>query len=127
MENLDHINCNIWIHCLLSTKEDNPIIQTHIKAQLLQLIEEEFLKMNCSVKIVNAAEESLNCLFKMNPEKSVQQIVNQIKIVSSDYISDSLGIEQSEVWEDDFSCFTVDSTGIEQSFDFIKDQDIRQL
>lgn len=127
MENLDQVHCHSWIHSLISTKDESPIIQAYFKDELNQIIEEEFLKMGSSVRIINSSSTHLNCLFNLSPAKSVQQLIDQIKKVSSSFINSKLETQEHSVWEKDFNCLSVDSTNIDEVYTFIRDQDIRNL
>lgn len=127
MENLDQVHCHSWIHSLIATKDESPIIQPYFRDELNQIIEEEFLKMGSSVRIINSSSTHLNCLFNLSPAKSVQQLIDRIKKVSSSFINSKLETQEHSVWEKDFSCLSVDSTNIEEVYTFIRDQDIRNL
>jgi REP element-mobilizing transposase RayT len=123
----DQVHCHAWIHCLITAKDENPVIQPYFREEVNQIVEDTFIKMGSSVRIINCSSTHLNCLFNLNPEKSVQEIVNQVQKVSADFINAKLETQGQPIWEEDFSCLSVDSTNIEEVFNFIRDQDIRNL
>ena len=124
---MDGIYSESWIHCVLITKNELPLIQPHFKEELHQIIEDELLKMGCTLKITNSSSTHLNCLFKLNPNLSLLEIVDQIKRESSRFAHSKLDASEEFDWQDDFSSLSVDASGFEEVFDFIRDQDIRQL
>lgn len=127
MDILDQVRCYAWIHCLISTKDENPTIQPHFKEELNQIIEESFLNMGSPVGIINSSATHVNCLFNLNPNKSVQQVIDKIKVIASNFINSKLETQGQTIWEEDFSCISVDSTNYEEVFNFIRDQELRNL
>lgn len=127
MNTLDKVHCELWIHCVLTTKNESPIIQPQFKEDLHQIINDEFFKMECSVKIINSSSTHLDCLFKLNPNLSILEIVDHIKRESSRFFKSKLDSSEEFDWQEDFSSLTVDATEIETVFDYIRDQDIRHL
>ncbi|PWH85849.1 transposase [Brumimicrobium oceani] len=127
MDNLDQVHCHAWIHCLISTKDETPSIQLHFKEELHELIQATFSSMGSTVRIINSSPTHLNCLFNLNPSKSVQEIIDKVRDVSSQFINSKTGVDKQSIWEEDFSCISVDATNIEEVYSFIRDQEIRNL
>ena len=64
-------NSLVWIHAVWATKNRMPIIESSYENELYKFITNQFYKIDCTVKIVNGAQDHILCLFLMNKSKSI--------------------------------------------------------
>jgi REP element-mobilizing transposase RayT len=69
----------IWIHAVWSTNNRLPLIQPKMEQKLFDFLKEELKKMGCMVSIVNGMSDHVHCLFGINPQISITNIIKQIK------------------------------------------------
>ncbi len=77
----------IWIHAIWGTKNRIPLIQPKIENEIQNFIKNEFINLSCPFRIINTMPEHIHCLFLLNPQKSISEILKQIKGSSSFYIN----------------------------------------
>ena len=77
----------IWVHAVWATKNRRPMIHPKIERELFDFMKEELKKMGCMVSIVNGMPDHVHCLFGINPQKSITDIIKQIKGSSSYFVN----------------------------------------
>jgi putative transposase len=65
----------IWVHAVWSTKNRMPLIEPRMEQKLFVFLREELKKMGCMVSIVNGMPNHVHCLFGINPQKSITDII----------------------------------------------------
>ena len=85
---MPHSFNKIWIHAVWSTKERLPLIKPEIEKILYVFVGNQFRESGCPVRIINGMPDHIHCLFLQNPQKSVSEIIKQIKGSSSHYINE---------------------------------------
>lgn len=58
-----------------------------MEQKLFDFLKEELKKMGCMVSIVNGMPDHVHCLFGINPQKSITDIIKQIKGSSSYFVN----------------------------------------
>ncbi len=112
----------IWVHTVWSTKNRTHIIKPKIEQQLFDFLKEELHKMNCIVRIVNGMPDHVHCLFSLNPQKSISEIVKQLKGSSSHFVNSNNLIEEKFVWQRGFGVFGVSHSAVEVVHQYIQHQ-----
>lgn len=119
---MSHSFYNIWIHAIWSTKERRPLIDSSMEQKLHQFISEQLKDMGCPVRIINGMPDHIHCLFLLNPQKSIADVIKQIKGSSSHYINQNNLIEEKFAWQTGYAAFSVSKSGVEKVFQYIKNQ-----
>ncbi len=65
----------IWVHAVWSTKNRMTLIEPRMEQKLFVFLREELKKMGCMVSIVNGMPNHVHCLFGINPQKSITDII----------------------------------------------------
>ena len=106
--------CKIWIHAVWSTKLRQPLINPQIEALVYEYMAHEFIQLGCSVRIINGMPDHIHCLFKLNPQKSITDVIKQIKGSSSHFINRNDLISEKFAWQSGFSSFSVSDSVVEK-------------
>ena len=77
----------LWIHAIWATKNRQELIDYSIDKKLYDFIHEELIHLGCPVRIINGMPDHVHVLFLQNPQKTISDIVKQIKGSSSHFIN----------------------------------------
>jgi len=119
---MSHSFCRIWVHSIWSTKDHHPFISSAIENQLFDIIRQEFLKIGCPVRIVNGMPDHVHCLFLLNPQKSIAEVIKQIKGSSSHIINQQDLITEKFAWQVGYGAFSVSESVLPKAYTYIKNQ-----
>lgn len=119
---MSHSFNKIWIHTIWSTKNRIPLIHSGIEKKIHQVISEQLQEQGCPVRIINGMSEHIHCLFLLNPQKSIADIIKQIKGSSSHYINQSNLIAEKFAWQTGYAAYSVSESAVDKVFEYIKVQ-----
>ncbi|MDP4953241.1 MAG: IS200/IS605 family transposase [Flavobacteriales bacterium] len=119
---MPHSLNKIWVHVIWATKYRRPLIQQDFEHVLHQFISDQLRELGCQVSIINGMPDHLHCLFLLNPQKSIAEVMKQIKGSSSHYINQNDFIKEKFSWQTGYAAFTVSESGINSVFNYIKNQ-----
>ena len=119
---MPHSLNKIWIHAIWSTKERLPLIQSSIEITIHQFIANQFRELGCPVRIINGMPDHIHCFFLLNPQKSIAEVIKQIKGSSSHFINQNNIISEKFAWQTGCAAFSVSESGVEKVFEYIKNQ-----
>ncbi len=66
--------------------------------------------------------DHIHCLFLLNPQKSVTEVIKQIKGSSSHYFNHNNLILEKFAWQVGFATFSVSESVVEKVFQYIENQ-----
>ncbi|MEX1188085.1 MAG: IS200/IS605 family transposase [Bacteroidia bacterium] len=112
----------IWIHAVWTTKDKKPIIYPKIERRLLKFLSDELNTMDCHVKIINAMPEHVHCLFLLNPQISLSNVMKNIKGGSSHFVNYHNLIKEKFSWQNGYSAFAVSDSLINRTIALIQNQ-----
>ncbi len=119
---MPHSFNKIWIHAIWGTKHRAPFINQKIEKKIHQFLSEQLREIGCPVRIINGMPDHIHCLFLLNPQKSIAEVIKQIKGSSSHYINqDNLMVEKFS-WQTGYAAFSVSESAVERVFQYIKNQ-----
>jgi len=113
---------NIIVHLLLGTKHKRNYIQPQIEKQLYEFITEQLIQQGCRVKIINGVADHVHCLFVLNPQKALCDVVKQVKGSSSYFINRSNLMNTQFKWQREYGAFSVSKSASNIVFNYIKKQ-----
>ena len=119
---MPHSFTKIWIHAIWATKERAPLIEPEIEKELFHYISDELRALGCPVRIVNGMPDHIHCLFLLSPQKSVADVVKQIKGSSSHYVNQRDLIPEKFAWQTGYAAFSVSESTVNKVFNYIKNQ-----
>ncbi len=119
---MPHSFNKIWIHAIWATKERMPLIHQNIEQKVYQYISEQLREQGCPVRIINGMPDHVHCLFLLSPQKSIAEVIKQIKGSSSHYINQNNFIAEKFAWQTGYAAFSVSESIVEKVFEYIKNQ-----
>lgn len=112
----------IWIHAIWSTKFRKPLIDPSFEAQVHQFLSEQLRALGCPVRIVNGMPDHVHCLFLLSPERTIADVIKQIKGSSSYFINQQKLTPVRFSWQGGYAAFSVSSSGLDFVYRYIKAQ-----
>jgi REP element-mobilizing transposase RayT len=112
----------IWIHAIWSTKYRLPLIQPHFEDKIHDFIREQLRQMGCPARIINGMPDHVHCLFLLNPQKSIAEVIKHIKGSSSHFVNEQELMDIKFAWQTGYAAFSVSASGVEPVFQYIKNQ-----
>jgi REP element-mobilizing transposase RayT len=112
----------IWVHAVWSTKNRMPLIYPKMEQKLFEFLKDELKKMGCMVSIVNGMPDHVHCLFGINPQKSITDIIKQIKGSSSYFVNSNNLISEKFIWQRGFGVFGVSHSAVDNVYYYIRNQ-----
>jgi len=119
---MSHSFNKIWIHAIWATKERIPLIDQNIEQKVFQFITEQLCELGCPVRIINGMPDHIHCLFLLNPQKSISEVIKQIKGSSSHYINQNNLIADKFAWQTGYAAYSISESVVEKVFNYIKNQ-----
>ena len=119
---MSHSYTKIWIHAIWATKHRMPLIHSNSESELYHFISEQLREMGCPVRIINGMPDHIHCLFLLNAQKSVVEVIKQIKGSSSHFINQNNLIEEKFYWQTGYAAYSVSESGVERVYQYIKNQ-----
>ncbi len=85
---MPHSFNKIWLHAIWATKERKPIILSKMESKVYSFMRNQLKEMGCPVRIINGMPDHVHCLFLLNPQKSVSDIIKQVKGSTSHFVNE---------------------------------------
>jgi putative transposase len=85
-------------------------------------MEEQCRAQGCIVRIVNGMPDHVHFLILLNPQKSIAEVVKQIKGSSSHFINTNNLTEEKFSWSTGYAAFGVNYTGVDIVYRYIANQ-----
>ena len=121
---MSHSYYNIWIHVIWATKERKPMIEPSIENEVFTFIKDQFIENNCRVGIINGMPDHIRCLFSINPNKSIAELIKQVKGSSSHYINQNDLVKEKFAWQTGYAAYSVSNSVKGKVFEYIKNQKV---
>jgi REP element-mobilizing transposase RayT len=119
---MPHSFNKIWIHAIWSTKDRLPLIELTVEQKIHSFISDQFLEQGCPIRIINGMSNHIHCLFSLNPQKSIADIIKQIKGSSSHFINQNNLITEKFAWQTGYAAYSVSESVVDKVFHYIKNQ-----
>lgn len=117
-----HSKIKIWVHAILGTKNHYPFIKNNYQDQIYSLIKDEIAKTKCVLNTMNGTAEHVHLLFLLHPDKSIREVMHQIKGGSSYQINRAGIFNQHFNWQIGSGAFSVSESGISNLKNYIHNQ-----
>ena len=119
---MSHSFYKIWLHVVFTTKNREPLISVEKEKNIYEFLSNQLRELGCPVRIVNGMPDHIHLLFLQNPNKSIAEIVKQIKGSSSHWINQEGIIQYQFVWQTGYGVFSVSESQLEKVYNYIKNQ-----
>ena len=117
---MPHSFNKLWIHAIWATKNRQELIDFSIEKQVYNYIREELIELGCPVRIINGMPDHVHALFLLNPQKSISDVIKQIKGSSSHSINAENLILEKFAWQTGFAAFLGDIEGTDGADRFVR-------
>ena len=112
----------LWIHAIWATKNRQELIDFSIEKKLYDFIWQELTELGCPFRIINGMPDHVHVLFLQNPQKTITDIVKQIKGSSSHFINREELILKKFAWQTGYAAFSVSESQLDAAYNYIKNQ-----
>lgn len=119
---MSHTFSKIWLHVLWSTKNRQPLISQKLEPALYDFIRNEFEEMGCKVSAINGIADPIHCLLEISPQKSISDVIKQVKGSSSHFVNQSDLISEKFAWQTGFTVFSVSESVVDKVKRYIENQ-----
>ena len=119
---MSHSFTKIWIHAIWSTKDRHPFIHSNVEHKIYHFISEQFREQGCPVSIINGMPDHVHCLFLLSPQKSIAEVIKQIKGSSSHYINQNNLIVDKFSWQTGYAAYSVSESVVDKVHNYIHNQ-----
>lgn len=113
---MPHSFIKIWIHAVWATKERQPMIHKSVENNIYQFISEELRALGCPVRIINGMPDHIHCLFLLSRQKSIAEVIKQIKGSNSHFINQANLISEKFSWQTGYAAFSVSESIVDRVF-----------
>jgi REP element-mobilizing transposase RayT len=119
---MPHSFIKIWIHAIWATKERLPLIKQNVETQVFDQMRKQFVESGCPVRIINGMPDHVHCLFLLNPQKSIAEVIKQVKGSTSHWVNEQNIIAEKFAWQTGYAAYSVSESQLEKVFQYIKNQ-----
>ena len=119
---MPHSYNNIWIHAIWATKERAPLINSVLEYKIHSFLNEQFRELGCPIRIINGMPDHIHCLFLLNPQKSISDVIKQVKGSSSHFVNQQNMITGKFAWQTGYAAYSVSESIVEKVFQYIQNQ-----
>lgn len=112
----------LWIHAIWATKNRQELIDYSIEEKLYDYIQEELIEQGCPVRIINGMPDHVHVLFLQNPQKTISDLLKQIKGSSSHFINSGDFILEKFAWQNGFAAYSVSESQLDVVYNYIRNQ-----
>ena len=119
---MPHSFNKIWIHAIWATKERTPLINSSVEQKVYHFISDQFRELGCPVRIINGMPDHIHCLFLLSPQKSIAEVIKQIKGSSSHFVNQNNLISERFAWQTGYASYSVSESIVDKVFHYIYNQ-----
>jgi len=119
---MPHSFIKIWIHAIWATKERHPLIKGDIETLIFGEMRKQFTESGCPVRIINGMPDHVHCLFLLTPQRSIAEVIKQLKGSSSHWINEHNIITEKFAWQTGYAAYSVSESQLQKVFQYIKNQ-----
>jgi len=119
---MPHSFNKIWIHAIWSTKNRMPLIHSNVEYKIHLFMSEQLRELGCPVRIINGMPDHIHCLFLLSPQKSIADVIKQLKGSSSHFINQNDLIDEKFAWQTGYAAYSVSESVVDKVFQYVKNQ-----
>jgi REP element-mobilizing transposase RayT len=99
-----------------------PLIHQSIEKKIFDFIAEQLREQGCPVRIINGMPDHIHCLFLLSPQKSIAEVIKQIKGSSSHFVNQNNLMPDKFAWQTGYAAYSVSESAAAKVFEYIKNQ-----
>ncbi len=119
---MPHSLNKIWVHAIWSTKERLPLIGPKIEKRIYTFMGDQFTKQGCSVRIINGMPDHVHCLFLLNSQRPIAEVIKQVKGSTSHFVNKTKLIDDHFAWQTGYAAYSISESVVDKVFNYIKRQ-----
>lgn len=119
---MSHSYSKVWIHAVWATKYRKQILDPQIEKTVFVFLANQLKELGCQVGIINGMPDHIHCLYLQNPDKTIADIIKQIKGSSTYFINQQHLIGGKFAWQTGYGAFSVSELGVDKVFKYIANQ-----
>ncbi|WP_128543124.1 IS200/IS605 family transposase [Larkinella soli] len=120
---MPHTYSRVWIHAVFATKNRRPFLHKSIRAAVHELIRRQLADIGCSVEGIGGIEDHVHLLFLLPPQRSISEVLKQVKGGSSHEVNRSALLRQKFAWQVGYGAFSVSESQVERVRQYIRNQE----
>ena len=117
-----HSFYNLIVHVVFSTKDWQPLIKTKIKTQIHSQLKKCLLDLECPTIAINGTENHIHILFYLCPNRSIAEVMKNIKGNSSHWINQKNLLLKKFAWQVGYAAFSVSESQVKNVEQYICNQ-----
>jgi putative transposase len=119
---MPHSYNKIWIHAIWATKDRTPSISANIESKVYDFMRKQFIDLGCPVRVINGMPDHAHCLFLLSPQKTIADVIKQVKGSTSHFINEQNLIKEKFAWQTGYAAYSVSESVVEKVFQYIRNQ-----
>jgi putative transposase len=114
---------NLIYHIVFATKNRQPLITDDVKSRLYDYIGGTIRRAGGIALAINGMEDHVHVLAKLRPDKSVSDVLRDLKANSSGWMHDVFPELEDFSWQNGYGAFTVSASQINKVKEYIANQE----
>jgi len=112
-----------WLHCVWGTKNRVHLLNGEVRYQVIAHIKDNCLSKGIYIDTINGATEHLHCLLSLNPDRTLADVMQQIKGESSYWINKNSLISYKFRWAVEYYAASVSESHLTRVRNYIRNQE----
>jgi REP element-mobilizing transposase RayT len=117
-----HNKLALYVHCVWSTWDRQPLIVPEIERSLHREMENEAKRKKCTVLAINGVEDHVHLVLEIPPTCAIAEIIKQIKGASSLFVNETLRPPVHFKWQGGYSAFTISRWDLDKVIGYVRNQ-----
>ncbi len=114
----------IYIHCVWSTKNRIPLLNTiELRQKVWQHIKSNATQKGIYIDFINGYSDHCHCLISLGVDQNIQKVMQLIKGESSYWINKNSLTKEKFEWQDEYFAVSVSESIIDRVRNYIKNQE----
>ena len=114
----------IYIHVIFSVKKREYLIRSEWKEELYKYIAGIVRNKNQKLLIINGMPDHIHLLIGLKPEKSLSELVRDIKNNSTNFINDRKFVNGKFYWQEGYGAFSYSDSQLDRVINYIQNQEL---
>ena len=115
----------LYVHLVFAVKGRQSLIHSHWKETLYKYIAGIISNQKQKLMLINGMPDHIHILIGIKPDKSISDLVRDIKSHSSTFIREQGFVKGRFEWQEGFGAFSVSQSQIPKLIVYIQDQETR--
>jgi REP element-mobilizing transposase RayT len=99
-----------------------PLLSRSVEEKVYHFLSQQLKELGCPVRAINGMPDHIHCLFLLSRQKSIADVVKQVKGSSSHFINQSNLLADKFAWQTGYAAFSVSESAVEKVYQYIRNQ-----